>query len=32
MYADGSIEVEAPEGNYKFPSMAELKAFIEQKV
>ena len=30
MFSDGSIEAHSPEGLYRFGSMAELKAFIEQ--
>ena len=29
MYSDGSIEAETPSGNYRFGSMTELKAFVE---
>ena len=31
MYSDGSIEAETPHGHYRFNSMSELKAFIEDK-
>lgn len=30
MFSDGSIEAQSPEGLYRFASMTELKAFIEQ--
>jgi hypothetical protein len=31
MFADGSIEAESPSGIFRFKSMADLKAFIENK-
>lgn len=31
MFADGSIAAETSTGTYRFPSIAELKAFIEER-
>jgi hypothetical protein len=28
MFSDGSIEAETPQGNFRFASLDELKAFI----